>query len=85
MWLFRTKKTNLAFLNVSFAAWTIGIIVFGVVDRGRDMLTVLLMLLFGGVLYGVNRLGLSLAYHKRPTATAEDIEAARRMLYGDKE
>ncbi len=89
---FRTKESNLRLLNIGSGVWFSGLIVGGIFTicdtrnshRLHDIGMILAMLAFGIIVYGVNRLGLSLSDRKRPTATEAEIEDARRMLYGEK-
>lgn len=94
MFPFRTKKSNLRHLNIFAVLWVAGVFLIGVPHavkswrQGRlyEILFVPGLLLAGGTVYGLNLLGLSLSYReRRRQATPEEIEEARRMLYGDKE
>lgn len=92
MFLFKTKKSNLIELNTFFVVWFSGLIIGGgplaiislMRGRLRDSCIVLFMLAVGAFIYGLNRIGLDIAYREAPAATSEDIETARKMLYGDK-
>lgn len=50
--------------------------------RFHDVLLLLIMLAGGTIVYGINRLFLTLSYRERPKVSLADIEEARRMLYG---
>lgn len=94
MFWFRTKKSNLLHLNVFAYVWGGLLLLFGIPhviqswQRGKPYEGLLLIAMFfaGVLIYGFNRIVLSLSYReRRRQATPEEIEEARRMLYGDKE
>ena len=94
MFPFRTKQSNLRYLNISACVSSGLLLLIGVPyaiqswQRGKpyDILFIPAIFLMGLVVYGINRAVLSLSHREpRRQATPEEIEEARRMLYGDKE
>ena len=84
------KKRSLTRLNINLVLGLIGLAVGGLLafhglraGKAYEALVLLGFLIFLLFLYGVNRLGVNLLYFRRPTATPQEIDDARRKLRGE--
>ncbi|MCR6659316.1 MAG: hypothetical protein NVV72_08230 [Asticcacaulis sp.] len=94
MLFFRTRKSNELHAKISAGIFCLALILITAINSvdswrtgdfvglGRNLGIGLLFLVAIAFFYALNMIGIHLTYRPKNTATAEEIEAGRVMLYG---